>query len=105
MLLPAKQVPQDVQVNDSLTVFVYRDSRDRLIATTKEPVMEVGEIALLTVKQVGQFGAFLDWGLEKDLLDSTLRFSLSVFTTEEEIDDTLQTLYDIVPALRKYTRH
>ncbi len=44
-------------------------------------------------------------GLEKDLLDSTLRFSLSVFTTEEEIDDTLQTLYDIVPALRKYTRH
>lgn len=67
VLLPAKQVPQDVQVNDSLTVFVYRDSRDRLIATTKEPVMEVGEIALLTVKQVGQFGAFLDWGLEKDL--------------------------------------
>lgn len=68
VLLPAKQVPQDVQVNDSLTVFVYRDSRDRLIATTKEPVMEVGEIALLTVKQVGQFGAFLDWGLEKDLM-------------------------------------
>ena len=44
-------------------------------------------------------------GLEKELLDSTLRFSLSVFTTEEEIDYTLQTLYDIVPVLRKYTRH
>lgn len=44
-------------------------------------------------------------GLERDLLDSTLRFSLSVFTTQEEIDYTLQTLYDIVPVLRKYTRH
>ena len=44
-------------------------------------------------------------GLEKDLLDSTLRFSLSVFTTREEIDYTLQSLYDIVPVLRKYTRH
>ncbi len=44
-------------------------------------------------------------GVEKDLLDSTLRFSFSVFTTEEEIDYTLQTLYDIVPMLRKYTRH
>ena len=44
-------------------------------------------------------------GLEKDMLDSTLRFSFSVFTTETEIDYTLQTLYDIVPVLRKYTRH
>lgn len=68
VLLPLKQVPEDAQVNDSLTVFVYRDSRDRMIATTREPVFEVGGIALLTVKQVGKIGAFLDWGLEKDLL-------------------------------------
>lgn len=68
VLLPAKQVPAGAEVNDKLTVFVYRDSKDRLIATTKEPVLQVGEFALLTVKQVGKFGAFLDWGLEKDLL-------------------------------------
>lgn len=68
VLLPMKQVPEDVQINDNLTVFVYRDSRDRLIATTREPMLEVGGLALLTVKQVGKIGAFLDWGLEKDLL-------------------------------------
>ena len=68
VLLPAKQVPAGAEVNDKLTVFVYRDSKDRLIATTKEPMLQVGEFALLTVKQVGKFGAFLDWGLEKDLL-------------------------------------
>lgn len=68
VLLPAKQVPSDCERNDSLTVFVYRDSKDRLIATTREPVLEVGGLALLTVKELGKFGAFLDWGLEKDLL-------------------------------------
>lgn len=68
VLLPAKQVPEDAEMGDSLTVFVYRDSEDRMIATVKEPMLEVGDFALLTVKQVGKFGAFLDWGLEKDLL-------------------------------------
>ena len=67
VLLPIKQVPEDTQLNDSLTVFVYRDSQDRLISTTREPALEVGGLALLTVKQVGKIGAFLDWGLEKDL--------------------------------------
>ena len=68
VLLPARQVPQQAQVDDELTVFVYRDSGDRLIATTREPMLEVGDTALLTVREVGKFGAFLDWGLEKDLL-------------------------------------
>lgn len=68
VLLPAGQVPEDAQLNDNLTVFIYRDSRDRLIATTREPMLEVGGIALFTVKEVGKIGAFLDWGLEKDLL-------------------------------------
>lgn len=68
VLLPARQVPKQAQVDDELTVFVYRDSGDRLIATTREPVLEVGGTALLTVREVGKFGAFLDWGLEKDLL-------------------------------------
>ena len=68
VLLPARQVPEGSQVGDGLEVFIYRDSSDRLIATTREPKLTLGQVAELTVAQVGKFGAFLDWGLEKDLL-------------------------------------
>lgn len=68
VLLPIKQVPEDVQIGDELEVFVYRDSKDRLIATTNTPKLVMGQVAELTVSQVSKFGAFLDWGLEKDLL-------------------------------------
>ena len=68
VLLPAKQVPEDAQIKDALEVFVYRDSKDRLIATTNTPKLVMGQVAELTVSQVSKFGAFLDWGLEKDLL-------------------------------------
>ncbi len=68
VLLPAKQVPEDSDLGDEIEVFIYRDSSDRLIATTKEPKLVMGSVAELTVAQVGKFGAFLDWGLEKDLL-------------------------------------
>lgn len=67
VLLPAKQVPQDAQPGDVLRVFLYKDSQDRLIATVHEPKLVVGEVAVLRVKQVAPIGAFLDWGLEKDL--------------------------------------
>ncbi len=68
VLLPIKQVPENAKMGDSLEVFVYRDSKDRLIATTNTPGLVMGEVAELTVSQVNKFGAFLDWGLEKDLL-------------------------------------
>lgn len=68
VLLPAKQVPQGTKEGDRLEVFVYKDSQDRLISTTREPVITVGQTALLKVRQVTKIGAFLDWGLEKDLL-------------------------------------
>lgn len=68
VLLPAKQVPAGCDLGDEAEVFIYRDSSDRLIATTKEPKLVMGGVAELTVAQVGKFGAFLDWGLEKDLL-------------------------------------
>ncbi len=67
VLLPAKMVPDDIEVGDALTVFVYRDSSDRLIATTKKPALELGQLAVLKVSEVGKIGAFIDWGLEKDL--------------------------------------
>ena len=68
VLLPAKQVPEGAKVGDELEVFLYRDSSDRLISTTRTPKLCMGQVALLTVVQVGKVGAFLDWGLEKDLL-------------------------------------
>ncbi len=68
ILLPVKQVPQGAQIGDEIEVFVYRDSKDRPIATTNRPKLVLGEVAKLKVVQVGRIGAFLDWGLEKDLL-------------------------------------
>ena len=68
VLLPGKQVPAGTRAGDRLEVFIYRDSEDRLIATTREPKLQVGETAVLTVKETGKIGAFLDMGLEKDVL-------------------------------------
>lgn len=68
VLLPRKYVPEGTRIGDSLEVFVYRDSSDRLIATTEEPALTLGQIGLLCVKENSKIGAFLDWGLEKDLL-------------------------------------
>lgn len=77
VLLPGRQVPEGTKEGDELTVFLYKDSSDRPIATTKEPLIMLGETAVLKVKQVTKIGAFLDWGLEKDLLlpyhEQTLR--------------------------------
>lgn len=68
VLLPKKQVPEGVEVGDPIEVFLYKDSSDRLIATTNEPKIMLGELAVLNVVATGGIGAFLDWGLEKDLL-------------------------------------
>lgn len=68
VLLPKKQVPEGTKTGDPVKVFIYKDSEDRLIATTAEPKLQVGEVALLQVKEVARIGAFLDMGLEKDLL-------------------------------------
>lgn len=67
ILLPEKDVPRDCEVGDELDVFVYYDSEDRLIATTLDPIAQVGEFAMLRVVAVEKVGAFLDWGLPKDL--------------------------------------
>ena len=68
VLLPKKQVPEDIEIGDALTVFIYKDSSDRLIATTNKPKVQLGGLARLKVCEVSNIGAFLDWGLEKDLL-------------------------------------
>ena len=68
ILLPKSQVPEKTKPGDTLTVFIYKDSDDRIIATMKRPKITLSELALLTVKEVTKIGAFLDWGIDKDLL-------------------------------------
>ncbi len=68
VLLPNKYCPKDAKIGDQLEVFLYRDSEERLVATTLTPLVKLNSFAYLTVRQVGTIGAFLDWGLEKDLL-------------------------------------
>lgn len=68
VLLPKKEVPKGIEIGDPVEVFLYKDSNDRLIATTAMPKIMPGETAILTVKDTGKIGAFLDWGLPKDLL-------------------------------------
>jgi hypothetical protein len=67
VLLPKKYVPENAIVGEDIEVFIYRDSEDRIIATNLEPKIQLNQFACLQVKSVTAIGAFLDWGLEKDL--------------------------------------
>ena len=89
VLLPAKQVPAETKIGDKLRVFLYKDSSDRLIATTNEPKLAIGELAVLSVKEIGKIGAFLDWGLEKDLFLPFKEMTQKV----QSGDEVLVTLY------------
>ncbi len=68
VLLPRKQVPDDLKAGGEIRVFVYLDSSDRPIATVNKPLITLGQIAKLKVESVGSIGAFMNWGLEKDIL-------------------------------------
>lgn len=83
VLLPKKQVPEGTENGSKIEVFIYRDSKDRLIATTAVPKIKLGELAVLTVKEVGKIGAFLDCGLEKDLFLPFKQQTRKVRTGEE----------------------
>lgn len=83
VLLPKKQVPEGTENGSKIEVFIYRDSKDRLIATTAVPKITLGELAVLTVKEVGKIGAFLDCGLEKDLFLPFKQQTRKVRTGEE----------------------
>ena len=89
VLLPAKQVPQGIKLGDKIKVFLYKDSRDRLIATTNDPKLSMGQIRPLEVKECGKIGAFLDWGLEKDLFLPYKEMTMKV----QAGDEVLVTLY------------
>lgn len=89
VLLPKKQVPENCKLHDQIEVFLYKDSKDRLIATTNTPALTLGQFAVLKVSQTGKIGAFLDWGLEKDLF---LPYKEQLARVKEG-DEVLVTLY------------
>jgi predicted RNA-binding protein (virulence factor B family) len=89
ILLPQKEVPEGTGLGDMLNVFIYKDSEDREIATTAKVPVTIGGLAVLKVKEVSQIGAFLDWGLMKDLLLPYKEQTVKV----EEGDNVLITLY------------
>lgn len=89
VLLPAKQVPEGAEEGDRLSVFIYKDSSDRLIATVKKPALQLHQTAVLHVAQVGKIGAFLEWGLEKDLF---LPYKEQTYRVKEG-DECLAALY------------
>lgn len=89
ILLPIKEVPEGTVVGDKLEVFIYKDSEDREIATTFKVPVIIGELAVLKVKEVSNIGAFLDWGLMKDLLLPYKEQTVKI----EEGDPVLVTLY------------
>lgn len=89
ILLPKSQVPKGTELKDVLTVFVYKDSEDRPIATTLEPDITLGQVARLHVKEVNSIGAFLEWGLPKDLF---LPYKEQLYPVKEG-DAVLVTLY------------
>ena len=89
VLLPNKQVPEGTGLHDTVNVFIYKDSQDRRIATCQKSLLEMGQIALLRVVSFSKIGAFLDWGLEKDLF---LPFKEQTVRVREG-DECLVTLY------------
>ena len=89
VLLPNKQVPEGTGLHYTVNVFIYKDSQDRRIATCQKSLLEMGQIALLRVVSVSKIGAFLDWGLEKDLF---LPFKEQTVRVREG-DECLVTLY------------
>lgn len=68
ILLPSREVPEEAKIGDTIKIFIYLDSKDRMIATTKEPLITLDQVKTLTVTDMTKIGLFLDWGLPKDLL-------------------------------------
>ena len=89
VLLPKNQVTGDMKPGSEIEVFLYKDSEDRMIATRIEPLIKVGEIKKIKVKEVTKIGAFLDWGLPKDLF---LPFKEQIYDIKAG-DDILVTMY------------
>ena len=83
VLLPIKQVDEKIKIGDIITVFIYLDSKDRKIATVRDPYISLHNTAVLKVVSTGKIGAFVDWGLEKDLLLPFKEQTKKVVTGEE----------------------
>lgn len=112
VLLPKREMPKDLQVNDLITVFIYKDSEDRPVATSLKPSVTLGEFAYLPVVQTTDIGAFLNWGLLKDLFlpfkEQTYRVKtgdkvlISLYIDKSERLCATMHLYDLLRADSEY---
>ena len=98
VLLPGKYITDGLKVDDEIDVFIYRDSEDRVVATTERPLLQLKGFAYLKVKDVTMFGAFADWGLEKDLLIPFKEQNLKLesgyyYLTSLQLDEATDRLY------------
>ena len=98
VLLPGKYITKDMQEGDVVSVFIYKDSEDRIVATTETPLFCLNEFAYLKVKEVNAFGAFLNWGLEKDLMvpfkeQNQLMEEGKYYLVTLQLDDLTERLY------------
>jgi predicted RNA-binding protein (virulence factor B family) len=98
VLLPGKYITKDMQEGDVVSVFIYKDSEDRIVATTETPLICLNEFAYLKVKEVNAFGAFLNWGLEKDLMvpfkeQNQLMEEGKYYLVTLQLDDLTERLY------------
>ena len=87
ILLPTRYVPEDCKIGDFLNVFLYLDMDERLIATTLTPLVQVGQFACLEVSWVNQYGAFLNWGLMKDLFVPFREQKMNAVVLKDNIDN------------------
>jgi predicted RNA-binding protein (virulence factor B family) len=109
VLLPNKYIDDDLNVGDKIEVFIYRDSEDRLVATTEVPFIKLGGFAHLKIKDVNLYGGFADWGLEKDLLipykEQTRRLDPGEYAfVSLQMDDATNRLYGTAKLNKHFTK-
>lgn len=109
VLLPNKYLSDSISLDDDVEVFLYRDSEDRLVATTQEPLVDLDGFAFLKIKEVNFYGAFADWGLEKDLMipfkeQHVQLLEKQYYLTSLQIDEATDRLYGTTKVRKLFSK-
>lgn len=109
VLLPNKYLTDDIHLDDDVDVFLYRDSEDRLVATTEIPLVSIGGFAFLKIKEVNFYGAFADWGLEKDLMipfkeQHVQLLENQYYLTSLKLDESTDRLYGTTKVIKLFSK-
>jgi predicted RNA-binding protein (virulence factor B family) len=115
VLLPKSNLEKNISIEDEIEVFIYRDSEDRIISTTKKPKILIGELKMLKVIETTKIGAFLDWGLEKDLflpfkeqmvkVEKDQEYLVSIYVDKSDRISATTCIYDFLRTDSPYTKN